>query len=210
VKKSNPRNSQNSTNARRRFVVFVSLVGMLTLTSALLLALSPAPLAPDAARTLSAVDGPDSLQEIFTATQVLPQDGRWKYIYIHHSRTPAGDAASLGQATGGLPDHFLIGNGHGCDNGEIQLSQRWSLQSPAVPPPGITFFPSCISICLVGDLDRSLPTSVQMHRLGQLVTTLQNRFHIKSSDILLVEQAGTPGGIGKYFPLTAFREQLAQ
>jgi len=213
VKKSTPRNSSRSSStpsadSRRKFVVFVSLVSVLTLTSALLLALSPAPLTPDAARSLSAVDGAGSLQEVFTAPQILPQVGRWKYIYIHHSRTTGGDAASLGQNTGGLPDHFLIGNGRGCGDGEIQLSQRWSLQSQALPPTGLAIDPTCISICLAGDLDRTPPTSMQMRQLGQLVGILQERLHIPSSHVIMFEQRDGAGGIGRYFPLTAFREQL--
>lgn len=196
--------------SQRSLVVFVSLVSVLTGTSALLLALAPAPLAPDAANSLFAVDVPSTLDVIFE-TKVPAQSNHWKYVYIHHSRSAAGNAVSLGQATpGGMGDHFLIGNGDGCIDGEIQIGQRWNQQQSANPPAGATEIdPACISICLVGDFDRTVPTQTQIRRLAQLVGTLQGHFHIPAENVLLVQQPdASQAGIGKYFPGTAFRTQL--
>jgi hypothetical protein len=194
--------------SHRKFVVFTSLIGVLTFTSALLRALAPAPLRPDAAASLFAIDAPDSMDAIFQ-TEVTPTSTRWKYIYIHHSRTPGGDALSLGQATGGLNDHFVIGNGDGAIDGEIQVGQRWNQQISATPPSGARGIdPACISICLVGDFDRTVPTPTQMRRLSQLVGALQGRFRITPDHVMIVTQPNTPAASGKYFPLTAFRDQL--
>ena len=194
--------------SHRKFVVFASLITLVTFTSALLLALAPAPLTPDAASSLFAVDSPDSMDAIFQ-TEVAPASGHWKYIYIRHSKTPGGDAVSLGQATGGLSDHFVIGNGDGAIDGEIQVGQRWNQQMSANPPAGATGIdPACISICLVGDFDRMVPTPTQMRRLSQLVGALQGRFRISPDHVLLLNQPASPAGSGKYFPLTAFRGQL--
>jgi hypothetical protein len=186
-----------------------ALAGALTLTTALLLALAPAPLAPGAATSLFAVDTPDSLEAIFN-TKVPAQVERWKYIYIHHSATPGGDALSLGKSTaGGVGDHFVIGNGDGCADGEVQVGQRWNNQQPALPPAGAsTIDPACISICLVGDFDHTVPTPVQMHRLTQLVNTLQARFGVSGENVLMAAQPGSAAGIGRYFPVTALRTQL--
>jgi len=60
----------------------------------------------------------------------------------------------------------------------------------------------------VGDFDRSVPTPTQVRRLGQLVSTLQGRLHVSGRGVLLIEQPGSVAGIGKFFPTTAFREQL--
>ena len=195
--------------SQRSLVVFTTLMAVLTFTSALLLALAPAPLTPDAASTLFAIDNPSTLDVIFE-TKSPAKPGRWKYVFIHHSRTPAGNAMSLGQATGGgLSDHFVIGNGDGAIDGEIQIGQRWNQQQAAVPPTGAASIdPACISICLVGDFDKTVPTSTQLRRLGQLVGTLQGRFHIPASHVMLVDQPGSTAGVGKYFPATALREQL--
>jgi hypothetical protein len=194
--------------SQRSLVVFTTLMAVLTFTSALLLALAPAPLTPDAASTLFAIDNPSTLDVIFE-TKTPAKPGRWKYVFIHHSRTPAGNAMSLGQTTGGLSDHFVIGNGDGAIDGEIQIGQRWSQQQSALPPVGAASIdPACISICLVGDFDRAVPTSTQLRRLGQLVGTLQGRFHIPADHVMLVDQPASSAGVGKYFPATALREQL--
>jgi hypothetical protein len=194
--------------SRRRVVVFTSLIAVLTFTSALLLALAPAPLTPDSASSLFAVDERDSMDAIFQ-TEVSAQSGRWNYVYIHHSRTTTGNAITLGQETGGLNDHFVIGNGDGALDGEIQVGQRWNRQVPANPPPGATGIdPSCISICLIGDFDRTVPTPTQLKRLTQLVGALQTRYGISPERVLIISKPSSPSGCGRYFPVTALRDQL--
>lgn len=189
----------------------MSLVGLLTLTSALLLALAPAPLMPDAASSLFAIDAPSSLEVIFN-TKVQSPPNRWKYVYIRHTRTASGNAITLAQSAGptGLGDHFVIGNGDGAIDGEIQIGQRWNLQHAAAPPAGAQKIDaSCISICLVGDFDRTVPTQTQLRRLSQLVGTLQGKYGIAADHIVLKSDvASSPAGIGRYFPTTAFRQQL--
>jgi hypothetical protein len=194
--------------SHRKFIVFASLIGVLTFTSALLLALAPAPLTPDAASSLFAIDTPDEMDAIFR-TEIAPMPGRWRYIYIHHTRTTGGNALTLGQSTGGLSDHFVIGNGDGAIDGEIQIGQRWNQQMSATPPRGATGIdPACISISMVGDFERTVPTPTQMRRLSQLVGALQGRYHIPAQNVLLLAQPNSAAGSGKYFPQTAFRDQL--
>jgi hypothetical protein len=141
--------------ANRNAIVFTSLFFTLSITSALLLALAPAPLAPATFTSLFAVDSPSSLDIIFNTQTPL---ARWKYIYIHHSQTPDGSAASLARDHV-LQDHFVIGNGDGCVDGEIQITQKWNNQtSVAIPPSGIANIdPACLSICLIGDFDQTPP-----------------------------------------------------
>lgn len=194
--------------SQRKFIVFTSLVGVLTVTSALLLAFAPAPLTADAASSLFAIEAPSSLDVIYD-TQTPTNPSRWKYVYIRHTRTAAGNALTLGQNTGEFGDHFVIGNGDGCIDGEIQIGQRWNQQQPALPPmKGAMIDPSCVSISLVGDFDRTVPTSTQLRRLSQLVGTLQGRLGIPADHVLLLDQSNSPAGVGKYFPTGAFRAQL--
>jgi len=196
--------------SERKFIVFTSLVGLLTLTSALLLALAPAPLTADASNSLFAIDAPESLDEIFANTKAPVRAGGWKYIYVHQSKTPTGNASTLGRHTNGMPDHFLIGNGDGAFDGEIQIGQRWRNQHGALPPAGADKIdPACVSVCVVGDFDASLPTPTQMRRLSQLVNALQSRLGIPAEHVLLATQStGTSATAGKYFPATSFREGL--
>jgi hypothetical protein len=194
--------------SNRRIVVFVSLVSVLSLTSALLLALAPAPLTPVASSSLFAIDTPESMDAVFQ-TRANAKPGRWKYIYVHHSATPTGNALSLSEDGVGVPDHFVIGNGEGAIDGEIQIGQRWNQQNSANPPNGaMGIDPNCISVCLVGDFEHTVPTATQLRRLTQLVNALQGRFDIPAGQVLLLNQNTSEAGIGRYFPSTAFREQL--
>jgi hypothetical protein len=195
-------------SSNRTVAVFVTLVGMVAFTSILLLVLAPPPLTTSMWRSLFALDSPESLDVVFqTQTPVVP--GRWRYIYVHHSKTPGGDAVSLAQQ-GGASDHFVIGNGDGCIDGEIQMTQSWNHQeSITTPPQGASQMDGgCISICVVGDFDQSLPTPTQQRRLAQLVGTLQGRLRIASGDVQVYDLAASPAGIGHSFPVAAFRSQI--
>jgi N-acetyl-anhydromuramyl-L-alanine amidase AmpD len=193
--------------SNRRVIVFSTLVAVLTLTSALLLALAPAPMSPGATNTLLAIDGPDNMEAIFhTASPVQP--GRWKYIYVHHSRTAGGSAVSLGRGPNGLADHFVIGNGDGAVDGQVQVGQRWDDQASAAPPGAGRINPACISICVVGDFDHAVPTPSQIRRLTSLVNALQSRFDIPRGQVLTISDASSVAGTGRYFPATAFKDQL--
>lgn len=199
-------------SSRRNVTVYFSLVAALTVTSLILRALSPKPLTPDAATTLFAADTSDAggMDAIFE-TRAAIQPGRWQSIYIHHSATAGGDARSLSQGDAGLPDHFLIGNGDGCADGAVQLGQRWTQQqSAAYPGDGRALRDQCISICLVGDFDRSAPTATQMQRLSQLVAALRGRLQIAAEHIVILDQPqGGPANVGRKFPISAFLAEMA-
>ena len=196
-------------NTHRRVIVLSTLITVLSLTSALLLALAPAPLTPDASSSLFAIDTPNSMDVIFQ-TDSPPRTARWKYVFVHQSHTTSGNALTLaGNSPQGVADHFVIGNGDGCMDGEIQVGQRWNKQLSAAPPAGAQEIDrDCISICIVGDFDRGVPTPTQLRRLSQLVNTLQGRLHIGAKNVLMIDQPGSAASIGRYFPSTAFRDQL--
>lgn len=194
--------------SKRKVVVLSSLVALLSLTSALLLALAPPPLSADGYNSLSAADRPEFLDDIFK-TAIVPRINQWKYIYIHQSGSATGSATSLSSGKGGLADHFVIGNGSGSEDGEIEIGQRWNRQQAAAAPPGVdSIDPACVSICLIGNFDTSMPTPVQLRRLAQLVSTLQSQFRISSQNVVMLSQRGTPSGVGRYFPTTAFHDEI--
>jgi N-acetylmuramoyl-L-alanine amidase len=189
-------------------LVFASLLGALAATSFLLLALAPAPLPAGAVQSLFAVGTPASMDAIFSTATPM-QSGRWNYIYIHQSKTLSGNAATLGDAPGGLADHFVIGNGDGCHDGEVQIGERWTDQTPAAAPPGRSLRPDCISICLVGDFDTAAPTATQQRRLVQLLTALQARADISSSHLIALDGDSSTAGVGQFFSAEAILRQLA-
>jgi hypothetical protein len=200
-------NRKNGPSAKRRVVVLVSLVGVLTLTSALLLAIAPAPLSTQTAASLLAVDDARSIDDIFEVP--TSQMATWNYIYIHHSATPAGSADTLKSSDSTLADHFVIGNGEGAADGEIQVGVRWKQQLQAGQIPGADYIDrSCLSICLVGDFSQNGPSGTQERQLVQLVTALQNRLHIPASRVSYFPQSNTAAGIGANFPTNDFRKQI--
>jgi hypothetical protein len=199
---------QSQQGSQRKVVVFVSLLAVMTVTCALLLALAPAPLAPGAASSLFAVGTPDSLDDVFN-TAVPMHDGRWRYVFIHHSGTDSGNAATIGESADGLPDHFVIGNGDGCGDGEVQVAQRWNHQKGAGRVEGLRAIDSsCISICLIGDFNRARPTPTQVLRLTQLVGALQTRCGIPAGNVKILESDQSTAGIGAHFPAANFKRQL--
>ena len=194
--------------SKRKVLFLTSLVALLTFTSALLLALAPPPLAAGGYDSLAASDRGDFLDAVFK-TAVPAQQDRWKYIYVHHSGTSQGDANSLAQNPNGLCDHFVIGNGKGAEDGEIQIGPRWNSQQPPAAPPGVdSIQPACISICVVGDFDHSMPTPTQVRRLSQLVTTLQTQFRLGADKVIVLTDTASASSIGRYFPVTSFRDQI--
>jgi hypothetical protein len=200
-----------ATSRRRRVLVFGGLVAVLTITSALLLAMQPAPLTPDSARSLMSLTSSAEVDELFD-TQIPMRTGRWKYIYIHHSGATAGSASSLADANGPsitVPDHFVVGNGEGAGDGEIQVGQRWNTQQPAGKTRGLDRLdPDCISVCVIGDFDRASPTPRQMEQLARLVTSLQNKLQIGRDRVWMLEAPAQPAGSGRYFPRDVFKSGL--
>lgn len=184
----------------RNLVVLGCLLTALVVTSVALLALSPPPLTQDAA-VLLALDARDPVASIFETHSPF-QPARWRHILIHHSRS-----ARAMQPPPGQQDHFLIGNGRGLADGELQYGLAWLQQRPALLN-GAPLKGDCITICLVGDFERAAPTAVQMRRLEQLVRALRGRCSLSADQVLFDSASGGPGGIGRHFPVTSFVQQL--
>lgn len=162
----------------RTTLVTAALVVALGLTSVLLLIMAPAPLAPPAQSLVVPEDVALPLKAVYqTRKPIVP--GRWKGILIHHSKTRRGDLLTLSQI--GINAHFVVGNGDGCGNGEVQFGQQWQEQQAAAigsNPRG-----NQIVICVVGDFDQSSPTSAQKQRLTELVRSLQAELKIPSEQV---------------------------
>ncbi len=186
----------------RGVIVGGALLAALGVTCILLAILSPSPLTPDVtARLFVTSTGVEPLESVVAPAA----PGRWDTIYIHHSKTPGGDTstlADLARARGivGPPDHFVIGNGDGMGDGEVQVTSRWSEQSPAASPaPGARIEPGCISICLIGDFDRMRPTEAQRASLARLLGVLEDRLQLGADRVLQLSQEGSAAGVGRHF-----------
>ena len=170
----------------RRAIVACALMGALGFTTALLAILSPRPLTPDISGRLFAT-GQESrsldFEPVFQ-TRVPPRQNFWTGILVRSSGTPAGDAASLAEqvrSRGGLPDHFVIGNGQGMGDGEIQFTSRWAGQAPAASAQNQRW----IVICVVGDRAAERPTEAQSARLKALTEALCSRLKIPRERVVV-------------------------
>ena len=101
---------------------------------------------------------------------------------LHHSATADGQlrrrSTGAPQALGwdGCGYHFVIGNGTGSPDGQIEVAQRWSNQKHGVhcrngKNPDVNEYG--IGICLVGDLDETPPTPRQIAAAQALVAYLE-------------------------------------
>jgi len=105
---------------------------------------------------------------------------QWQYIVIHHSATPAGNAASfdrMHKAKGWdeLGYHFVIGNGTSTGNGQIEVGDRWRRQINGGHVHSDYLNNISLGICLVGDFNRDQPTRAQLDSCEELIRYLRER-----------------------------------
>lgn len=160
----------------------------------------------------------------------------WKFIVIHDSATASGNAASFHryhtqQNYGGLAYHFVINNGYGKPDGEIEEGFRWQRQLIGTHVSVNSWYYNIygIGICLVGDFNKTKPTAKQMKSLINLTVKLIKQYNIPLSNIIghnqvqlneitwneselnvtFISNKFEPTSCpGKNFPWTYFKQQL--
>lgn len=139
--------------------------------------------------------------------------GRWKYIVIHHSGTSEGTVKGMDNyhrevrhMENGLAYHFVIGNGNGMGNGEIAVGNRWKKQLDGGHLASLAQNKVAIGICLVGNFDKTSPTSAEMKSLNALVRALMARCNISASNVKTHQQINVIGTKcpGSKFPAKSF------
>jgi len=109
---------------------------------------------------------------------------RWNSIEIFFSGTKRG---SLQQPAGAvdMSCHFVICNGSGGHDGEIQPAEPWQKQWSIRPSGTWQGSEKTIRICLIGDGVTTLPTDYQLKRLETLLETLCRKFGISADSVYL-------------------------
>jgi hypothetical protein len=144
---------------------------------------------------------------------------RWTAIVVHNSATDSGnmatiDAAHRAKGWDGVGYDFVIGNGSGSSNGQIEPTFRWTGQKTGAhcKTPSNWANESTIGICLIGNFNNTRPTSAQMAALNKLVKFLMKRYGITASKVYGHKEV--PGHStatdcpGRYFSMSAFRAGL--
>lgn len=137
----------------------------------------------------------------------------WKYIVIHHSASASGCAAEFDRFhrvkrgwENGLGYHFVIGNGNGSGDGQVEIGNRWVKQIDGAHAGVQEYNHYGIGICLVGNFNGSYPTAAQMASLSALVDYLQERCRIPSENIIMhrhFRETECPGRNFPYYKLLA-------
>ncbi len=138
-------------------------------------------------------------------------DRPWKFIVVHHSAQATGSYDQIDrehrtiQGWDGCGYHFVIGNGTGSPDGQIEVARRWSnqkhgLHCKSATNPDVNEYG--IGICLIGNFDDAPPTPKQIAATKALVAYLQERYRVPAQSVgTHGEMAGVASACpGKNFP----------
>ncbi|MCC7145212.1 MAG: hypothetical protein IT443_02065 [Phycisphaeraceae bacterium] len=202
------------TPSRRTLIVLGSLLAAMTIASALLLILQPAPAVPFSHIRLLSTDRATSPVEQLFQTINPVQSGRWKSVTVRLSGNTYGSAQTVTSqhellGLRGLGYHFVMGNGSASPDGQIEVGFRWQHQMESAMPLGTPAdSPDHIQICLIGSARDGGSTPRQVQELVWLLRNLQLRLGISADKISFV-QVG-PFAVGAAFPEMLIRQQLFQ
>lgn len=192
---------------QRTVIVWLGLLVSMTATAGLLLWLEPSPVNRGNMLALQAADSPHPSIERQLATEVHLKPERWRIILIHHSGQQQGATEQIHQlhcdlGYGGNGFHFVIGNGNGMPDGQVEAGYRWRQQRDGAYRRG------AVSICLIGNGDQQPPTEKQMQALNLLVTRLQTELQLPAQRVLLHRELVHTTSPGRQFPEADFRRHL--
>lgn len=138
-------------------------------------------------------------------------DRPWKFIVVHHSAQATGSYDQIDrehrkiQGWDGCGYHFVIGNGTGSPDGQIEVARRWSnqkhgLHCKSATNPDVNEYG--IGICLIGNFDDAPPTPKQVAAARALVAYLEERYKVPAQAVgTHAELAGVASACpGKNFP----------
>lgn len=100
-------------------------------------------------------------------------DRPWRYIVLHHSASATGNYDQIDSehrkllGIDGCGYHFVIGNGSGSSDGQIEVSRRWTNQKQGAHTRNARTHDADeygIGICLVGDFDQKARRRVSSPR----------------------------------------------
>lgn len=144
----------------------------------------------------------------------------WKYIVLHHTATETGDVQSIheahlknkdknGKPWQGIGYHFVIGNGSGMGDGEIEPTFRWKQQMHGAHAGVGEYNQKGIGIVLVGNFEKHPPSPAQLAAVKQLVPALAAEYKIPPDQIMGHRDVKSTECPGKHFPLGEVRDTVA-
>jgi hypothetical protein len=121
-------------------------------------------------------------------SRVAQAPGRWECIEVYYSGTKAGNIEQLASLSGlansdDINCHFVVCNGLGGSDGEIQTTEKWQKQWSVIPDHTWYGSSRTIRVCLVADGKNVRQTDSQIKRAEALVEALSGKFSIPPAKI---------------------------
>jgi len=138
---------------------------------------------------------------------------KWDSIVIHHSATPSGNIMQIDRmhrARGweGIGYDFVICNGNGGKDGEIQVTYRWTQQKRGAHAGINHYNKHGIGICLIGNFENNAPSKKQTESLRQLVRFLMEYCQISGYRIFGHKELKATLCPGRLLPLPQLKKEL--
>lgn len=164
----------------RNVTVLFSLIASMTIGALVLMVLDrDNPI--QGAYSLSGYLRLDPVEDVVKNT-LTRNPAHWDQVEIFYSRTDNGNADDLALLTtlayGSKSEfHFVVGNGNGAEDGQVQAGQFWKNQNLCSGRNGV------IRVCVISDGLADSVTDCQIQRTNDLVENLVRTFNISSNRI---------------------------
>lgn len=135
--------------------------------------------------------------------QASPRD--WQYIVLHHTASDSGSVESINETHldrgwEGVGYHFVIGNGDGMGDGEIEETFRWREQMHGAHAGKKLYNQHGIGIVLIGNFQETAPSPAQLSSVKRLVATLKQEYGIPTDHVIPHKDVKATECPGKNFP----------
>jgi len=145
----------------------------------------------------------------------------WKYIVLHHTATNNGNVETIheshlknkdknGNPWLGIGYHFVIGNGSGMSDGEIEPTFRWKQQMQGAHAGVSDYNQHGIGVVLVGNFENESPSRAQLNSVKRLVRVLAREYDIEPHQVIGHGDVKPTECPGSHFPLSEVRDSTAR
>ena len=122
------------------------------------------------------------------SSDIVQSNGQWNCIEIAYSGTKSGNIKQLASLNGltnpeDINYHFVVCNGLGSDDGQIQPTEKWKRQWSVTPAQTLYTSEQTIHICVIADIKIARPTDMQIKRTEALAEELSRKLNINSASI---------------------------
>jgi N-acetyl-anhydromuramyl-L-alanine amidase AmpD len=135
----------------------------------------------------------------------------WKHILIHHSATEVGSVEAIdavhrqrrdanGNPWLGIGYHFVIGNGHGMEDGAVAATFRWDQQLAGAHAGDEEYNSLGIGICLIGNFEETPPTDAQLDAMYALIEWLRTEYALPPEALARHLDVRSTACPGRLFP----------